>query len=391
MARVGERHGRSFDGARRHRPPRPSLSHAPSRADPVIRLQRAAGNDAVRRLFGPRPRVPIRTSADEERVPIATSETERRVPIRAGRGRSGAVSDALGTLAAALERGARAARERTRKALAAANASLSEAEVVELRRKTGDRIGFAYTAYVSACKDVRAAIKAAAEQDVRMLTAIFEIATGFLAPGLARGLAGWASRIPVESSAVTYRAAMAALDTDTTARIFTSAAGVGAQIMNDNAVALAGETDTDAFVRRLERVTQTAFQRISDDLGERTPAELGVVAAMFDASVANVDVYRAEIKRLVDKFRREVEPIGYQPPQFGTGGGSMVFPIGLAYIEDGGFTRLGLVQYRSHLFGGDYWFHGWVSDHMKPLAIERARAEQRAIKTLELSDLKGVR
>jgi hypothetical protein len=282
----------------------------------------------------------------------------------------------------------RKADKRSREALATANQALTETQLSELRSKTRTRIALAYTAYVSACKDVRESIKAAAKQQAEMMAMVFEIATGLLAPGLAKGLAGLANTIPVGASATTYRAAMAALNTDVTKELFKSAAKAGGQIMKTNAVALAGETDTDAFVRSLERVTQQAFQAISDNLGEKTPAEVGVIAAMFDSSVANVDVYRAEIKRVVDKFKHEVEWIGWQQDQCE---GGYIGPIELAYIDDGGAKRLGLVRYQSTIFGGDYWFWGWVSDEMKDVALQRARAKQRQIETIKRRDVKMVK
>jgi hypothetical protein len=343
-------------------------------AEHFLALQRSAGNAAVAQL--------LQRSAD-------ASGGDSRVLARDGWwSRARKRMEARAAEAAEAKKRAEAADKRSREALATANQALTETQLSELRSKTRTRIGLAYTAYVSACKDVRESIKAAAKQQAEMMAMVFEIATGLLAPGLAKGLAGLANTIPVGASATTYRAAMAALNTDVTKELFKSAAKVGGQIMKTNAVALAGETDTDAFVRGLERVTQQAFQAISDNLGEKTPAEVGVIAAMFDSSVANVDVYRAEIKRVVDKFKHEVEWIGWQQDQYE---GGYLGPVELAYIDEGGAKRLGLVRYQSTIFGGDYWFWGWVSDEMKDVALQRARAKQRKIETIKRRDVKMVK
>jgi hypothetical protein len=183
---------------------------------------------------------------------------------------------------------------------------LSPKEREELERFTGNRIDRAFVAFVSACKDNREAVKAAAKADAENTALFIDIATGFLIPGLSKGIAKLAGNLPVNASNASYRIAIAALNTDTTKAIFTGATKAANQFLKNNSMTLFGETETDHFIKSLEALFHRGADEIDKNLPNLTDTELGVVCSMYDPSVADVDAFRAEIHALVTRFQREV-------------------------------------------------------------------------------------
>jgi len=183
---------------------------------------------------------------------------------------------------------------------------LSAKERAELERFTGNRIDRAFVAFVSACKDNREAVKAAAKAQAENVALFIDIATGFLVPGLSKGLAKLANNLPVNASNVAYRAALVGLNTDVTKQVFSSATKVANKFMKDNSMTLFGETETDHFIKSLEGLFHRGADEIDKGLPNLTDMELGVVCAMYDPAVADVDAFRAEILALVTRFQQQV-------------------------------------------------------------------------------------
>jgi hypothetical protein len=271
-------------------------------------------------------------------------------------------------------------------ALAQANKALDATQLAELRGAARFHIGLAFTEYVSACKDVRDSIKAAAKQDAELMAMVLDIAMGFAAPGLGRAISGWATRLP-QSTTLAYRTAMATLTNDNVKAMFTGLTKVAGQELKMHSTQLAGETNVDAFISTLETVTHTAFQKVGDDLGGQDAAHVGVVAAMFDSRVANKDVYRAEIKRLTDMFERQVDPIG-EKSAFDQSTNSPPFAV---WVRATGGNRLALVEYQPGFFGSSwgshYWLLQWISPEMQQLALAKQTAGGRKVETIDKGDL----
>lgn len=271
-------------------------------------------------------------------------------------------------------------------ALAAANAAMNEARLADLRGVARSHIGLAFTEWVSACHDVRDSIKAAAKQNAELMAMVLDIAMGFAAPGLARGLAGWADRLPVAATTLEYRVAMAALNTDAVKAMFAGATKASGQLLKSNALMLAGETETDAFLGDLELRTHVAFQALGDDLGNQDAAHAGVVAAMFDASVANRNTYREQIRHVTDMFELQVAPIG-EPVLM-----SENFAAEAVWVRLGATTRLALVEYKPGflgVWGNRYWLHQWITPEMQHLAVAKQVSKYGRVNTIEQGELAG--
>jgi Domain of unknown function (DUF4157) len=293
-------------------------------------------------------------------------------------------ADQASTAAAGAQQTGDAAKKAADDAIAAANKAMDAAKLNELRGVARFHINLAFTEYVSACRDIRDSIKAAAKQNAEMMALILDITMGFAAPGLARSLAGWANRLPVGATTLEYRVALAALDTEKVKTMFVSVTKTAGLALKSNSMALAGETETDAFLNDLETRTHIAFQAIGDDLGNQDAAHVGVVAATFDASVANKNAYRAEIKQLTDAFERQVAPIG-EAVMF-----TENMPDEVVWVKDGGARKLALVEYKPGLlglWGNRYWLHQWISPQMQALALAKQQSRYGRVETIDKDEL----
>jgi hypothetical protein len=293
-------------------------------------------------------------------------------------------ADQATTAAAGAQSTADAAKQSAAAAIAAANAAMDAAKLSELRGVARFHINLAFTEYVSACRDVRDSIKAAAKQNAEMMAMVLDIAMGFATPGLARGLAGWANRLPVGATTLEYRVALAALNTDHVKAMFAGVTKVAGQTLKANSLALAGETETDSFLNDLETRAHLAFQAIGDDLGNQDAAHVGVVAATFDGRVANKNTYREEIKHLTDLFEREVAPIG-EAVMF-----TENMPDEVVWVDDKGTRKLALVEYKPGflgIWGNRYWLHRWISPEMQSLAVAKQTSRYGRVDTIDRDDL----
>jgi hypothetical protein len=98
---------------------------------------------------------------------------------------------------------------------------------IELRRVVGDRMNDAYNDYTTAAQANADAIKAAVNAQAAVWSLFVDVFMGLAAPGLSRGIAALANNIPANASNVTYRVALAALDTSRTGLLLAAATKVG--------------------------------------------------------------------------------------------------------------------------------------------------------------------
>jgi hypothetical protein len=253
---------------------------------------------------------------------------------------------------------------------------LDASERTELRSKIRLRLALAYTAFVSASKDVKDSLRSAAKADAEMAGMWAEIFVGLLAPGLAKGLARYANTIPVASSNLAYRAAFAALNTDVTKELFKSGAKVGSKVLKDNSMALFGEVEDEQFVTKLEVSTQKSVDAISDDLDKRSDAELGVVYAAYDPDNANVEVYRKKIKELITAYKTEVRvPLD---------------SVRLVRIDAYGKKRLAIIRSGTRNMQSATALWAWVSPEMEKAVIKKFEsAKLPIIEDYDPKQLKG--
>jgi hypothetical protein len=269
----------------------------------VLRVQHTAGNRAATTL-ATSPQLERRLLA---RIPHFDPEAAKKKQ-EAEKAAHQAEIDKMNTVEAQIAADEKAKADKNAKDLAdqSAKMALSDADRVELRSKIRFRLAVAYTAFVSASKDVKDSLKAIAKARAEVAGMWVEIFTGFLAPGLSKGLAKFANTIPVESSNTAYRMAFAAMNTDMTKELFKSAAKVGSKALKDNSSALFGEVADEVFVTKLETSTQKAVDAISNDLDKRNDAELAALYAAYDPENANVDLYRKKIKAMLVGYKTEV-------------------------------------------------------------------------------------
>ena len=139
--------------------------------------------------------------------------------------------------------------------------ALSHDERNELTGETRLRMSLAYTAYVSACHHAGHRLENAAHAEVEFFNRLVDTFLGPLAPFLSTSVARLAERLPIEASALAYRVALAALDTDRTKRIFTSAVSAGGRRIKSEYRSIQRESDGDAFLVALEGPTKGAFRK----------------------------------------------------------------------------------------------------------------------------------
>jgi hypothetical protein len=260
----------------------------------------------------------------------------------------------------------------------------------DLELNARGRVDRAFTAFVSAIKDHKDALAAAARAQAELAAMVIDVFTGFLAPGVGRALGRLANALPLKTtSSYAYLKALDLLDNpDITRATFTGVTKAVSSTLKINAKALFGEGEVDQFLTWLE-VEQ---QRIVQGLAERTPflsdLELLVLNLVYEADVANVVVYRKVIGDIVTRFQREVEPIGQVTFHGGEWGGSTSTDV--YWVEKDGKKRLALLNYVSAGFYGAFWFVRWISPEMHALALQKGlAANKRGIETVPLSKVRA--
>jgi hypothetical protein len=237
---------------------------------------------------------------------------------------------------------------------------------------------------VSACKDNRQSLKEAAKRQAEWAAVLADVAMGFLAPGLAKSLAG---RIILNNPSEGARSQLSRLilNTDLTKAAFQGATKVGGQFVKDNSLLFMGDTEVDVFVRNLEAVFQTAFQKVSDELPERDDEELAAIALVYDSSVANVFEYSKVIRDLISKFESQVLRIG--------GRDTLVAPAGRVYwvVWPDGRKGLALLGKKYGIMGEflGYWLMTGISPELKDMAMKRSLEVYGTIDTVKREEVTG--
>jgi hypothetical protein len=324
----------------------------------VLTLQRHAGNAAVTAL--------LRSSAPQrrllQRIPPQPSPEAQKALQEAEAAKRTAVEAKSAAVRAEIEAEEAKKSAALAKQIAeqATQMVLAESERSELRSKIRLRLSLAYTAFVSASKDIKDSLRSAAKADAEMAGMWVEVFVGLLAPGLAKGLGRYADTIPVASSNVAYRAAFAAMNTDVTKELFKSAAKVGSKVLKDNSMALFGEVEDEQFVTKLEVTTQKAVDAISGDLDKRSDAELAALYTNYDPDNANVDVYRKKIKELLTAYKTEV--------------GVVLDNVRLVRMDAYGRKRLAIIRYGVRNMQGAWALWAWVSPEMEKAVMRKFEA-----------------
>lgn len=257
---------------------------------------------------------------------------------------------------------------------------------------TRDKILAAYASFISACKDVKMQRATLARARAEMVGVLAEITMGFLAPGLARGIAKLADGIPVDASNMSYRVAIAMLNQEQVKTSFTAATKFGHQKLKDNAKLLFGEGETDAFIRDLEVETQIAYIAVASTVYRMSDRELGVICALFDPEVANNRTYVESVNRMVNYFQVVVEPIR-------KGEGSLVAPSNRAYwVEGSSGKRLAILgrQWEPHAIfpqpsKDKFIFGRWVHPAFQTIVIKRMEITVGKIETVQEHQVSGIR
>jgi hypothetical protein len=115
-------------------------------------------------------------------------------------------------------------------------------------------------------------------------------------------------------------------------------------------------------------------------LPNRTDEELGVLAATYDPSVSNEAHYTPKIKDVVDRFRRQVQPIG--PPR----STNVTDPIDRRVTSQTGIVWAG--RGREHILtqvtltqssldpGSRMYFQTFIDNDLRTIAEDKAAATQ---------------
>src|SRR5262249_25868545 len=142
------------------------------------------------------------------------------------------------------------------------------------------------------------------------------------------------------------------------------------------------------FIRNLEGLFQEGYQKVSDELAQRDDYQLAAIAAVYDASAANVSEYSKAIRDLISRYQSQIERI--RP-----GGGSLLDPHGRAYhiLFPDGRSGLALLTQRIDIMGarpGEYTFLTGISKDLEQLALERTLHIFGSIQTVKREQVFGL-
>jgi hypothetical protein len=242
---------------------------------------------------------------------------------------------------------------------AAPSVPLSPGERSELTRFTGDRIGRAFTAFVAAAEQNRAAVKAAAADSPDFASLLLEICLGSLLPGISKGIANLAAELPATASSTAYRVALAAMNEERTTKLLETGVKAGREYLKGGAK-LEGETEIDTFLNTLEEQFNIGADKVDKNLPTLSDEALGVTCAMYDPAVAGQNQFRSAIRVLVEKYHQQVEPIGTTIYHWGNS--QSHFSL-YWVVPPKGAKRLALLE--------DATFRQWISPELKEVAMKK--------------------
>jgi hypothetical protein len=267
---------------------------------------------------------------------------------------------------------------------------LTHDQRAELRRLVGDRMNDAYGDFTHAAERVAAALKAAVNAEAALLSLVVDVFMGLLSPGLARGIATVVDKIPETAISSTLRGALKRLDKENAGLILAAATKVGKEAIKMNASALFGETDVNVFMEDLRKVFRTGTDAVNQKLPNLTDEALGILAATYDPDSSDTAHYVPIIQDLIDRFRRQVQPIGPATSVNVTDpvDRTVTEQTGLVWVRKG--TDIGLTQVkltRSSLDPGSYmYFQTFIDKQLKDFAVNKAMPNQpHGIQTIDAS------
>lgn len=246
-----------------------------------------------------------------------------------------------------------------------------------------------FTNFTKAITDEQLAQRSEAADRAEMLALIFDITTGFLAPGVGKYLGHAVERAGEKLENKAFKAAVKLMDEETIKTLFESAVKVGNNTMKSNYAALSGETDADAFMTNLIVQFQVGIHAIRDHLKHMSDKELIVTVAAYDVDVANLNTYRAAVRELVEQFKEQVHPISeneYYDLEVVERSGTKVYYIGTSVGP-----RLALVNYREPDYSGPtrYTFRTWISKEMASPAFQKMQ-QYGGVKFLKQEQVDGL-
>jgi hypothetical protein len=242
----------------------------------------------------------------------------------------------------------------------ASGSALTQDQRIELRRLTGGRISRAFTAFVAACEQNRAAIKAAASDSGGFTELLLEIVLGRLLPGISKGISNLAQELPAAASSAGYRVALAAMDEARTTALLETAVKFGREAIGGGDVALEGEDEIDAFLNDLENQFLKGADAIDSNLPNLSDEALGVTCAAYDPSVTGIPQFRVAVRNLVQRYESQVKPIG--TTEYHWMNRSSDFNL-YWVISPTGSKRLALLE--------DYDLEEWISPELQSIAIRK--------------------
>ncbi len=261
---------------------------------------------------------------------------------------------------------------------------LDPAQRNELQRITGDRISMAYTDFVSALQAHKEAIKAAAKAAAEMFALVVDVGMGFLIPGLAKGLGNVVNNIPVKAPEFFYSAAIRLQNPDFAKALVTGATKVGNKLIKDNAMALFGETEDDAFLDKLQGQFRIGFTATNEGLPSLSDDQVTAVCAAFDPSATNKGAYKAQIGDLLKKFSADVKSVGVMTERQGVLGHpekEVWANKQAAYVWHEHRWKCALLYFNGtedklHGYGFENWlFEHWVSPEMEDMARAKTKEQ----------------
>jgi hypothetical protein len=239
--------------------------------------------------------------------------------------------------------------------------ALTEDQRDELRRLTGNRITRAFTAFVTAVEQNRAAIKAAASDSGGFAELLLEIVLGRLLPGISKGIANLAQELPAKASNASYRLALAAMNEERTTALLETAVKFGREaVAGGGDVDLEGEDEIDKFLNTLENQFNLGADAIDANLPNLSDEALGVTCAAYDPTVAGIPQFRAAVRSLVERYERQVKPIG--TTEYHWMNESSNFNL-YWVVSPTGTRRLALLE--------NYDLDEWISPELQQIAIEK--------------------
>lgn len=274
---------------------------------------------------------------------------------------------------------------------------LDAEDLLELRRIAGNRIDRAFTTFGAAVEAVRRDMAAKLAESNLLFDLVLEVVAGRLVPGINAAFGKLAKNLPAklrDHKGVTT--IIAKIESSGAGKkLVDKAVEKGKKLLEKQGRAIqhgATPEDHDKFLDHLIGAAARAAQELDATLADRDADELLAVIAAYDADVVTLEAMRAELQSLLDQFQAQVMPISKQ--RLTTDHAHEITHTTQAYwiINDslgtstserkdyGDGLRLAILERRALTprEGGTattlYYFKAWVSEDMRPMAIEKTRA-----------------